>query len=359
MSLQRTFTLIPPVATTRGDPLDRRLPTRHVRPMTSKQAQKAYKAATRAPPVSRAEQRRRDREEQERIRREFEKEKATAKARLAREKRKEKESAEREQKRRKGMPLVSVRPSQDTIARFVRGNGSHRKRDCAGATVEETGRDGDARELDLVPEEQLEEGEEDVESGLEELLDAVSRGACGPRHPGPEEEDAAETDAPPPRVPLPGGEDAVVVASPTCLPRASPGEDASEPAPPPMSTQAILGNLDDFFPSSSQQARELQDDAPWPPETPAPNPSRRFFTPSGSSELVSLAVQRSRRAAALHQSRPHAQPLQGAVLVNSPRPKPPYRPKSSPRVASPPASASPESEYGGEWIDDLALELIP
>ncbi|KAG5976131.1 hypothetical protein E4U55_007503 [Claviceps digitariae] len=474
MSVQRTFTLIPPAATTRGDPLNRRHPAQHVRPMTSKQAQKAYKASTRTPPVSRAEQLRRDRAEQERIRKEFEKEKATAKARLARERKKEKESAEREQKKKKGMPLVSVRPSQDTIARFVRGNGSGRKRDCAGGTLEEMSGGGGggggekvsaryscggeeakpevraalltvgggARQLDLIPEghKEEEEEEEDIESGLEELLDAISRDQCGIEHPNASEDDIFKTASlsdPPQHVPLEEAE--AIMAAPSKPPSLLPAsqtprpphmiqalskEQSSEPAPapsplsmpapqsppspsppsPPMSTQAILGNLEDFFPSSSQQARELQDDTPLEPHPspskhPAPNlaahaskaststpsPRRRFFTPSGTNELISLAIQRSRRTAALHQIQqqhmqapkpPEPSPT-AAHKTRKPDPKPCNMPSTTttttttmtsistekenlqPQIAPPSRiSASQESEYGGEWVEDLALELI-
>jgi hypothetical protein len=85
--------------------------------------------------VSKAELRRQERAEQERIRRELEKEKAASKAKALREKKRAKEQAEREEKKKKGLPLVNVRPSQDTIARFVRGNGLGSKRDCQGRNV--------------------------------------------------------------------------------------------------------------------------------------------------------------------------------------------------------------------------------
>ncbi|KAK0703976.1 hypothetical protein B0T26DRAFT_658398, partial [Lasiosphaeria miniovina] len=98
-------------------------------PMTSKQAQKLHKLATRQPRLSKAEQRRFERDEQERIRNEFDKEKQASKARVARDKKKAKEQQAVEHKRKNGLPLVDVRPSQDTIARFVRGNGLGRKRD--------------------------------------------------------------------------------------------------------------------------------------------------------------------------------------------------------------------------------------
>ncbi|KAG6063885.1 hypothetical protein E4U32_000776 [Claviceps aff. humidiphila group G2b] len=476
MPVQRTFTIVPPPANTRGvNSLHQ--PAQNVRPMTSKQAQKAYKAATRGPPISRAEQRERDRAEQERIRKEFEKEKATAKARLARERKKEKENAEREQKKKKGMPLVSVRPSQDTIARFVRGNGSGKKRTCGGGTVGE-GSDADgegvkemsapkgrsedqvappdagngAPELDLIEEE-----EGDIESGLEELLDAISREQCEAKHRKlnedemPHKSDPGSPSGPPLQEPREEETDAVSLPSnsppslPTChrpriphTPQASPKETRNparepesiavpqqtpaSPPPPPMSTQTILGNLDDFFPSPSQQARELQDDSdpelyistpckvsghksPRLPdqasEATSPPPRRRFFTPSGTNELVSLAIQRSRRTAALYeiqqqekqqqqqqqqqQSKQTRQPLsQSLVHTNTlllpakaslstaqkmvtPDTGPGNALTTAGRIeqenmqlqdASPQMGLSQESEYGGEWVDDLALQFI-
>lgn len=126
------------------------------RPMTSKQAQKLYKQATRQPRISKAEQRRRDKEEQERIRKELEKEKQAAKARSAREKKKAKEQQALEDKKRKGLPIVVVHPSQDTISRFVRGNGVGKKRDSAG------------NQFNLRP---VAEEEEDAESATEGLSD--------------------------------------------------------------------------------------------------------------------------------------------------------------------------------------------
>ncbi|OTA04195.1 hypothetical protein A9Z42_0047610 [Trichoderma parareesei] len=125
MRVQRTFTVVPPPGPAERTPLDNR-------PMTSKQVRKAYREANRVPRVSKAELRRQERAEQERIRRELEKEKAASKAKALREKKRAKEQAEREEKKKKGLPLVNVRPSQDTIARFVRGNGSGSKRDCQG-----------------------------------------------------------------------------------------------------------------------------------------------------------------------------------------------------------------------------------
>ncbi|ATY60612.1 hypothetical protein A9K55_006829 [Cordyceps militaris] len=127
MARQNTFTIIP-----QGPRFD--ATTTPMVPMTSKQARQAYKAASKTPSMTRAERHRWEREEQERIRKEFEKDKAAAKARLARDKKKDKEARQREEKRRNGLPLVSVRPSQGTIAGFVRGNG-RKKRDAEGALV--------------------------------------------------------------------------------------------------------------------------------------------------------------------------------------------------------------------------------
>ncbi|KAL9474191.1 hypothetical protein ACSS6W_008571 [Trichoderma asperelloides] len=131
MGVQKTFTIIPPAGPAAPTPAD-------VRPMTSKQVRKAYQAANRVPRVSKAERIRQERAEQERIRKEFEREKAAAKAKFLREKKKAKEQAEREEKKKKGLPLVTVRPSQDTIAKFFRGNGLGHKRGCEGEDVRET-----------------------------------------------------------------------------------------------------------------------------------------------------------------------------------------------------------------------------
>ncbi|KAL7935804.1 hypothetical protein V8C35DRAFT_298291 [Trichoderma chlorosporum] len=123
--VQRTFTIVPPAGPAERSAADSR-------PMTSKQVRKAYREANRVPRVSKAELLRQERAEQERIRKEFEKEKAALKAKTLREKKRAKEQAERDEKKKKGLPLVNVRPSQDTIARFVRGNGLGIKRDFKG-----------------------------------------------------------------------------------------------------------------------------------------------------------------------------------------------------------------------------------
>ncbi|KAL7802083.1 hypothetical protein V8C44DRAFT_310992 [Trichoderma aethiopicum] len=145
MRVQKTFTVVPPPGPAERTAVDNR-------PMTSKQVRKAYREANRVPRVSKAELRRQERAEQERIRRELEKEKAASKAKALREKKRAKEQAEREEKKKKGLPLVNVRPSQDTIARFVRGNGSGSKRDFQGR---------DASWAPVLPIAEEEEGEEE------------------------------------------------------------------------------------------------------------------------------------------------------------------------------------------------------
>ncbi|KAK1965161.1 hypothetical protein LY78DRAFT_638112 [Colletotrichum sublineola] len=104
-------------------------------PMTSKQAQKLYRLANKEPRRSKAEQRKWEKEKQEEIRKELEKERAAAKARAARERKKAKEEEARKNRQRAGQPLIDCRPSQDTIARFVRGNGTSRKRDSSGEPI--------------------------------------------------------------------------------------------------------------------------------------------------------------------------------------------------------------------------------
>ncbi|KAI1503295.1 hypothetical protein F5X99DRAFT_375591 [Biscogniauxia marginata] len=115
--IQNTFSIIPNAPS--AIPGESR-PSRP--PMTSKQAKKAYRESNKAPKLSKAERRRQELFEQDRIRREFEKERNQARARAARDKKKEKEEQERAERKKKGLPLVAVRASQDTIARFVRPN---------------------------------------------------------------------------------------------------------------------------------------------------------------------------------------------------------------------------------------------
>lgn len=112
--------------------------------MTTKQVKKAYQKANKQPKISKAEQRRRELFEQDRIRKEFEKEKNQARARAARDKKKEREERERAEKKKKGLPLVDVRPSQDTIARFVRAKPVSRGDDSA-LSLSGHGEEGESR----------------------------------------------------------------------------------------------------------------------------------------------------------------------------------------------------------------------
>ncbi|POR38563.1 Uncharacterized protein TPAR_01220 [Tolypocladium paradoxum] len=417
MPVQRTFTLIQPVSGPAGDDPPR--------PMTSKQVRKAYKAANREPKLSRAERIKQEKAEQARIRKEFEREKAATRARVAREKKRDKELAEQEHKKKNGLPLVSVRPSQDTIAKFVRGNGTGRKRDAAGqhvvegdadvdlqlgeeTTKEHPGPGGRREELDLIPE------EDELELEMLEKLDTIatdkhnhgtepaneeSKSAAAERHSQSQTRQATtyeldlglRTNTP------------QTALSQEPEPSGPPyhGPPAEAPSPPrhaPLSTQAILCDFDDFFPSSSQQERELQDEKAADPaerakqkhqqparhdQTASPTP-KRFFTSSGSKELISLALQRSRRTAALeeiHQKerlrvnaarqaknhtgrRPRRHQWTTGKATKLPTKNETATTKDSNKENVEPladshgaASASQETEYGGEWVDEIALEL--
>ncbi|KAH7140901.1 hypothetical protein EDB81DRAFT_843919 [Dactylonectria macrodidyma] len=510
MAGQRKFTLIPQHPGRSGDSSD----GPPARPMTSKQVQKAYKAANRAPRLSRAELMRQEKAEQERIRKEFEKEKAAAKARAAREKKKGKELAEREEKRKKGLPTVSVRPSQDTISWFVRGNGTAKKRDCEGRGLsaeplvniaeeeeEEENQTEDERnhaeeegnqavkeeEEDPTEDEEAQnEAKVEVEADFEddlalELLEDVEASVKKAFTMNPEPNHQHDSPAlprtttpviPPHQIPMTRYEQDLGLQRPARIepprpesPPAEPTRHSPSPSPspspprqaPPMSTQAILFNFDDYFPSPSQQARELEEEiaeehapsAPEPaqarqeppqPPPPEPEPSlpsprvnspspppRRFFTSSGSHELMSLALHRSRRTAAIEQlQQRERERVQAGIAVRqaeararrdkvlaaaaakkqskpAPRPvqfeerrpqmKPPpvakpvikqtwkpekgvdrqtpmHQPQTKPPKGAnkenmePPVdkaqvpSASQESEYGGDWVDEIALELM-
>lgn len=118
--VQQTFSVIPELPKALANGSDTANARSSKPPMTTKQAKKLYKAATKVPKLSKAEQRRQDLMEQDRIRREFEKERNQARAKTARDKKKEKEEKEKADKKRKGLPLKEVHPSQDTLARFIR-----------------------------------------------------------------------------------------------------------------------------------------------------------------------------------------------------------------------------------------------
>ncbi|RYO85677.1 hypothetical protein DL764_009124 [Monosporascus ibericus] len=119
--VQNTFSVIPNAPSAINGNFDASSVSRPSRPpMTTKQAKKAYKEKKKGPKLSKAEQRRQELFEQDRIRREFEKEKNQARARAARDRRREKEEKERAEKKKKGLPLVEVHPSQNTLSRFLR-----------------------------------------------------------------------------------------------------------------------------------------------------------------------------------------------------------------------------------------------
>ncbi|KAH8902921.1 hypothetical protein BR93DRAFT_972257 [Coniochaeta sp. PMI_546] len=133
---QRTFTIVPNPLGMQGlvqRPAGEGVPNH--RPMTSKQAQKLHRQATRLPKRTKAEQAEYEREQKRLIKEEDEKRRASNKARMLRERKKEKEQNLIEAKKRKGLPIVDVRPSQDLITRFVRGNGTDKKRHVSGAPV--------------------------------------------------------------------------------------------------------------------------------------------------------------------------------------------------------------------------------
>ncbi|KAH7260323.1 hypothetical protein B0J15DRAFT_284102 [Fusarium solani] len=457
---QRTFTLIPKFPGRAESP-----DTPPLRPMTSKQVQKAYKSANKGPKLTRAEIWKQEKAEQERIRKEFEREKAAAKAKVVREKKKEKELAEKAEKRKKGLPLVNVRPSQETISWFVRGNGGSKKRDAKGKdvekadTIEEETDPTETTAEDTIDEEAqqpakrvrtLEDIQEDEQDTPDVGAGATTNDELRRPSPSPRREDMQEV-----KKELMGDRGGALVANnsqrllekpaieenildmddeldadfeeelalellqdleaaaskgcdrnstskdesapesvlgtkvgtsnqlagvgppsdryeqdlglhrpkppsvhfikpalpnrpehPPALPSPSPPRQA-----PPMSTQAILFNFDDFFPSSSQQARELEEDDDIIPSAPVPLPAiveeeeevldeepgkpadsdplpslgplsdspspppRRFFTSSGSHEQMSLALHRSRRTAALEkiQQRERARVQAGMV----------------------------------------------
>ncbi len=456
--------------------------------MTSKQVRAAHKAATRVPKLSRAERIRQEKEEQERIRKELDKERASSRARVARQRKRDKEETERQNKRRNGLPLVNVRPSQDTIAKFVRGNGTTKKRDAAGEPVaadeslavqHEQAADEPAspveeetienavesraeikeQELDLIPE------EDELELEMLEHLENMTRG------PLPSVDEASTTRQAThyevdlglrPRTPTkPPEEDQEPVKPPGDIaparqPSSSPSPSPSPPRQqPPLSTQAILCNYDDYFPSPSQQERELLEDdfsntptnrhpCQYPEEVAkrasgeapdvAPGASsptlaapKRFFSASGSNELYSLALHRSRRDAALdsirrrereysthqmHRQPPPPPPPPRSHVPRGAHHLPPGNPKPPPRTSRPASqqqlhnshphsrpqaeqtrttrttrmvkpsyedkenaspddyankgiivaaaaapTASQETEYGGDWVDEIALEL--
>ncbi|KAF4119819.1 hypothetical protein GMORB2_4485 [Geosmithia morbida] len=603
--VQSTFTLIPQRPVIPGG-----VPTR---PMTSKQIKKAYRESTKQPRMSRAEARKMELAEQERIRKEYEKERMAARARAARDRKKAKEEAQREARRKSGKPLVDVRPSQDTISKFLfRGNMFGRKRDDKGGdvdaaamdTIPEITSDRESMPPELVCQETADAGspafadddEYDIIHGETSMVKKEIKKASLPRervaveqenegrgmaleHPiaagspyddeqnddldndnfipskrprldiGPDDDDdnpfltaepslgkgelcarateepnrpiddkkssahsqnsqalasddgdqddffdgmleddldallgthsatstqESTTPLPPPKVPQsPTREPATpkkgfssftegsldddtlcqlmtpqphkrqstetasvaIATTRSILESVFDADDNSalspqrRQQPPPLSTQACLLKCDDYFPTPSQQERELEGDVPPRTTQPSPCPAtsygtggaaaagisqKRFFSASGSNQLLSLAVQRSKRSAALDDirqferwrcdaetsTRPPLQntrPQQHMPVAATMAPPPtrlasrvppaysagPNRSRDSPPLAAksvkttPPQGpslddkendnprlsnmdgppASQESEYGGLWIDELACDF--
>ncbi|KAI9650590.1 hypothetical protein NHQ30_000608 [Ciborinia camelliae] len=112
-----------------------------IRPMTSKQAKKAYQKANRTPRISKAEQKQRDAEELARHRKAYEKEQAAAKAKAARDKKAAKALEQKEERKRLGIPEPSrhVRASQSRISMFIKqGNKRLRETENNGEESEDT-----------------------------------------------------------------------------------------------------------------------------------------------------------------------------------------------------------------------------
>ncbi|TGO19980.1 hypothetical protein BPAE_0325g00070 [Botrytis paeoniae] len=119
------------------------------RPMTSKQAKKAYQKANRTPRITKAEQKRRDAEELTKHRKAYEKEQAAAKAKAVRDKKAAKALEQKEERKRQGIPEPSrhVRPSQSRISLFLK-QGTKRFRE-----ISNTGEDSEGTVCDELDEE--------------------------------------------------------------------------------------------------------------------------------------------------------------------------------------------------------------
>ncbi|KAM7213649.1 hypothetical protein V8F06_010970 [Rhypophila decipiens] len=278
--LQQTFTLIDPTVRMQhmvNRPPDQALP--ELAPwMTSKQAQKLHREKTKQPRVSREEQRRLEREEQKRIKDEFDKEKSSKRARFLRDKKKEKEQKALEAKRKKGLPLVDVRPSQPTISWLVRPNGATKRKvdEVEGAAAEQ------------------------IAPRPHPSQRAQRQQACENTRPAPSYDRPVVPDTPAaPKI--------LSQTSPTAsrLPTSSqlwPLRDITNVATPapPASTQFVIEHLEDFLPTSSQMDRELEEEYGTPmaakKPTPAPIVSRPrppvpLFSDSGKGKSGPFVAQ--------------------------------------------------------------------
>ena len=112
------------------------------RPMTSRQAHRAYLNSKRGPRLSKAEERRMEREEQERIRNELKQQQAQARAQAARERKRAKEEEARREKKRRGEPICPVTASQGMISGFLKKSCGGVSKGSDGGVVDENARNG-------------------------------------------------------------------------------------------------------------------------------------------------------------------------------------------------------------------------
>ncbi|RDA88166.1 hypothetical protein CP532_6856 [Ophiocordyceps camponoti-leonardi (nom. inval.)] len=121
-------------------------------------------------------------------------------------------------------------------------------------------------------------------------------------------------------------------------------DDDAQPQPqPPCGTQAILLHPDDFFPSSSQQERELEDE----------------FRPTVPAALPSSTTKLSRLTALSSSPRQRSQYKSPAKASFKPSSITPDKENIAPltdHLDCP--DASQETEYGGGWVDDIVSELL-
>ncbi|CCD54450.1 hypothetical protein BofuT4_P124980.1 [Botrytis cinerea T4] len=141
------------------------------RPMTSKQAKKAYQKANRTPRITKAEQKRRDAEELAKHRKAHEKEQAAAKAKAARDKKAAKALEQKEERKKRGIPEPNrhVRPSQSRISLFL-NQGTKRIRETSNTGEESEGTmcdDLDGPPAKRVAHEISEDDKDEVEEGGE------------------------------------------------------------------------------------------------------------------------------------------------------------------------------------------------
>ena len=329
---QRTFEVVPAANNQFRPQRDDGLESRPI--MTSKQAQKLYRQATRGPKRTKAEQRQFEKEEQERIKRELKeeedqrkKELEASRARSARERKKAKDKdkadAERAARRRQGLPTIACRPSQDTISRFFMQPVAGKKRALETPAEEDDKENADpnaqqddaevkdnggprAQLMEDVPLPEPAPKRQKLVSDGDVDVDVTPARSCEqPQSPGRSEAsvggdfsgDEADADilaafqlvseAEASQCNAPAKAAGIsVVPPPTTVP-AGPSEQFGEPTIfqpqelPPTSTQLfVLGNID-LFPSASQEMRELleedQETQAAPRDLPQEDPPAPFL----------------------------------------------------------------------------------